>query len=87
MVREANGVAPAATRRAAPRRGMAQVVAETWQDGAWRPAPLELRPSGGEAGQGPEKGRPGQGSRQREPGAVPVPNAAAGTWHGDGQDG
>lgn len=33
MVREANGVAPAATRRAAPGTGMVQVVAETWQNG------------------------------------------------------
>lgn len=45
--------------------GMAQAVVETWRDRAWRPAPLALRPSGGEAAQGPEKGRPGQGSRQR----------------------
>lgn len=87
MLREASEVALAATKREAPGRDMAQVVAETWRDRPWRPLPLELRPPGGEAGWGPEKGQPGQGSRQRELGAVPVPNAAAGAWHGDRQDG
>lgn len=59
--REARRLTPAATTREAPGSGLGQVAVDTCGTG-----------SGGRG-----KWRPVQGSRQREPGVVPVPNTAS----------